>query len=139
MTPAALAQLHSKAFRETRAWTETEFSALLGQKGVQLHGDTHCIVLTRVIADEAEILTLATDPAFRRKGLARDALADAEADCVNAGATRMFLEVAENNAAALALYSGAGYGQVGYRPGYYLPKDGAPIGACVLSKDIGAR
>lgn len=136
MTPKSLANLHSKAFSSSRAWSENEFAALLKQKGVFYCGDTRCMVLIRTIVDEAEILTLATDPTYRRQGRAYDVLHQAEAECAKAGAQHLFLEVAEDNHAALGLYSKAGYKQVGRRPGYYLPKDGAPIAAFVLRKAI---
>lgn len=138
MTPQSLAALHSTAFSRTRAWSEDEFARLLAQKGTKCTGDMRCFVLTRTIVDEAELLTLATDPAYRRKGLAAQTLRAAEVECAKAGATRMFLEVAEDNAAARALYSKAGYSQIGRRPGYYLPKDRAPIAALVLCKGLSA-
>lgn len=136
MTPKSLADLHGKAFSSTRAWSENEFAVLLTQKGVVCCGDTRCMVLIRTIVDEAEILTLATDPAYRRQGLAYDVLQQAEAECAKTGARQVFLEVAEDNIAALGLYGKAGYKQVGRRPGYYLPKDGAPVAAFVLRKAI---
>jgi|TARA_B100001964_G_C14071093_1_gene525917 ribosomal-protein-alanine N-acetyltransferase len=41
------------------------------------------------------------------------------------GAGELFLEVAEDNGAALALYAGAGFVQVGRRQGYYQGAGGA--------------
>lgn len=136
MTPSDFAALHAKAFSTTRAWTSVEFEKLIEQKGTVWHGDNTCFVLMRVIADEAEILTLATDPAHRRQGLARKVLSDGENKAAQAGATKLFLEVAEDNVAARALYQAAGFVQVGRRPGYYVPKDGAPIAALVLRKEL---
>lgn len=138
MTPEALAALHGKAFSATRAWSANEFAKLLAQQGTAYFGDSRCIVLIRTIADEAEILTLATDPAHRRQGLAKQTLQSAETASTQAGAMQIFLEVAEDNTAARGLYHKAGYAQVGQRPNYYLPKDGAPIGALVLRKDLTA-
>lgn len=136
MTPSDLAAVHARVFSSTRAWTETEFAHLLQQQSTIMCGDTRCFVLLRVIADEAEILTLATDPAHRRRGLAREALTQAQDAACQAGATQMFLEVAEDNDAAKNLYSSTGYIQVGRRPGYYVPKDAAPIAALVLRKQL---
>ena len=73
MTPQALAGLHALAFSATRAWTAQEFSDLLDHPGVVLVDNDASFVLLRVVADEAEVLTLATDPAKRRQGLARRA------------------------------------------------------------------
>jgi ribosomal-protein-alanine N-acetyltransferase len=90
----------------------------------------------RVVLDEAEVLTLATRPQYRRQGLARGALSEAEGKAQASGATSVFLEVAEDNAAARALYASCGYQQVGRRPGYYTPKNAAPIAALILRKDL---
>lgn len=139
MTPEALARTHAAAFSTTRAWDADEFAALLADPNAFTTGDQASFVLMRVIADEAEILTLATAPEHRRNGLARAALVQAETKAAQRGAAAVFLEVAEDNAAARALYGGLGYAQVGRRPGYYTPKNGAPVAALVLRKDLDPR
>jgi ribosomal-protein-alanine N-acetyltransferase len=73
---------------------------------------------------------------MRRRGLARRILQEAEEQAKAQGAATIFLEVAENNTAAIGLYTSSGYSQIGRRPGYYLPKDGAPIAALVLRKSL---
>ena len=138
MNPTELAELHALAFSATRAWSAAEFANLLEHKGTFVVGDTRSFVLVRTVADEAEVLTLATHPKHRRKGLARRELQAAEQTATSYGATSMFLEVAEDNKPAISLYNGAHYQQVGRRPGYYLPKDGAPIAAFVLRKELAA-
>ena len=77
------------------------------------------MLLARVAADEAEILTLAVAPPARRQGRAAALLAAAAARARDAGARAMFLEVATDNAPALALYSTAGFVEVGRRRHYY--------------------
>lgn len=139
MTPAGLAATHAAAFAETRAWGADEFASLLADPKCFLTGDVSSFVLMRVIADEAEVLTLATAPENRRKGLARAALVEAETEAARRGAVSVFLEVAEDNTAARALYDTCGYAQVGRRARYYTPKNGAPVAALVLRKDIAAR
>ena len=136
MTPQALAQLHAAAFTQTRAWSAAEFTTLLQQPGTILAAQDHCFALLRITLDEAEVLTIATAPNHRRKGLAALMLAQAETSAQESGATTIFLEVAENNHAANSLYAKAGYVQVGRRPGYYAPKDGAAIAALVLRKQL---
>ncbi|WP_322890224.1 MULTISPECIES: GNAT family N-acetyltransferase [unclassified Yoonia] len=138
MTPEVLADIHAQAFSSTRSWSAAEFRNLLGQPGTILAGDDRAFALLRITLDEAEILTIATAPAHRRKGLARAVLAQAEQAAQLAGATEIFLEVAEDNHAARALYEQAGYAQIGRRPGYYLPKDAAPVAALVLRKALAA-
>ncbi|MCG3266776.1 GNAT family N-acetyltransferase [Yoonia sp. I 8.24] len=136
MTPHALAQLHAAAFTQTRAWSEAEFTTLLQQPGAILSAQEFCFALLRVTLDEAEVLTIATAPDQRRKGHAARILSQVEASAQKSGATTVFLEVAEDNHAAISLYTKAGYAQVGRRPNYYTPKDGAPIAALVLQKQF---
>lgn len=136
MTPEDLARIHAAAFSATRAWSAKEFATLLGQSGIFAEGDNDSFVLIRTVAGEAEVLTLATHPGERRKGRARKILQTGETRAQAQGAETIFLEVAEDNTAAKALYAVAGYTQVGRRPGYYLPKDGTPIAALVLRKSL---
>jgi ribosomal-protein-alanine N-acetyltransferase len=73
-----------------------------------------------VVHDELHILNLATDPAHRRRGVARALLAHAaEVGWLRACLTAT-LEVRRSNLAALALYRSLGYRQVGVRPRYYV-------------------
>jgi ribosomal-protein-alanine N-acetyltransferase len=136
VTPDDLAQLHAAAFDDTRGWSAAEFAQLLGQTGVILCDTGHAFALIRVTLDEAELLTLATDPSHRRQGRAKAILAEAESAATNIGAQQMFLEVAEDNAAANALYRKAGYKEVGRRPGYYATKAATPVAALVLRKEL---
>jgi [ribosomal protein S18]-alanine N-acetyltransferase len=55
----------------------------------------------------------------------------------NAGANVMFLEVAKDNAAALALYERFGFVEVGERSGYYRRADGTRATAIVMRKVLG--
>jgi len=77
------------------------------------------LILARVAADEAEILTLGTTPQLRRSGLARGLVVAASVQAYAIGARDIFLEVAVNNDAARALYSELGFLLAGKRPSYY--------------------
>ncbi|MEI6984946.1 MAG: GNAT family N-acetyltransferase [Rhodospirillaceae bacterium] len=92
-------------------------------------------ILCRAAGDEAEILTLAVLPEKRRRGLGYRLLADGLAGAAARGARTMFLEVAEDNIAALALYAGAGFIPVGRRPGYYISA-GRSIAATVMARSL---
>ena len=131
---AALAATHARAFAGTRGWSAAEFSSLLAGPGVHLIGDAKSFVLGRVTLDEAEILTLATDPAWQRHGLARKVLQQFGTLAKRHGAATLFLEVAADNAPALALYRHEGFVEVGQRPHYYATQTGTRIGALVLRK-----
>ncbi|MFO1060154.1 MAG: GNAT family N-acetyltransferase [Dongiaceae bacterium] len=122
-----LAALHAACFDD--AWSARSIGAMLATPGafglLAGAGDGAAdegpagFILLRAAADEAEILSLAVLPAARRRGVGRQLLAEAIDRLVEAGVRRLVLEVAENNAAARGLYAGAGFAEVGRRPGYY--------------------
>lgn len=139
MTPAAAASLYARAFPDSRPWSPSELAALMADPQVILCGDDLAMVIARVVLDEAEILTLATDPDHRRTGLARAVLQSCEDRLRARNVRHIFLEVAADNLAAQALYKGFGYIQAGERPDYYRRKDGISVAARLLRKDIAAR
>lgn len=134
MTPAALAALHARAFTDTRSWSASEFADLLASPHVFLVAQPVGFALGRVIADEAELLTLAVAPDARRLGHGRALLAAFETGAQTRGAAQAFLEVAADNAAARALYTAAGWTESGRRPGYYRTSGGQNVDALVLGK-----
>lgn len=134
-----LARLHALCFTTPPPWSAASFAALLESPHVfllQASGGA-AFALGRVIGPEAELLTLATDPAARRQGLARDLMARFEVVARARGARTLFLEVAEDNTAARALYAACGYVQTGRRPGYYTRVGVAPVAALILCKSPG--
>ena len=136
MTHEALSATHCAAFTDTRGWSAKEFAQLLEQSGVILCGDAKSFVLGRVIADEAEVLTLATLPALQGQGLATTQLAAFVETVKQLGAARLFLEVAADNEAAQALYNKANFTIAGHRPNYYQRQDGMWVDAIVMEKAL---
>lgn len=134
--PTALAALHAASLRHPRPWTAAEFAALLSARGTLLVAQPGGLALGRAVAGEAELLTLAVLPALRRQGLGRRLLAGFEAAARAAGAAEAFLEVAEDNAPARALYAAAGWAPAGRRPGYYGPGAAAAGDALILRKGL---
>ncbi|WP_298160239.1 GNAT family N-acetyltransferase [Brevundimonas sp.] len=130
----ALADLHSEAFDPP--WSASAFAELLGQSGVMLEGATDGFILIRTVADEAEILTLAVRPSARRQGLGARLVRTAADRAAAAGAVRMFLEVAEDNDPARALYGAAGFEPAGRRPRYYPRADGPAVDALLLVRNL---
>lgn len=136
---AVLSALYETAFGET--WAPDQLAQLLAGPGVFAlialddAGEPAGYALGRVAADEAELLSIALLPDLRRRGGGRlllDALMERSAA---SGAARLFLEVAIDNAAALALYRGAGFREAGRRRGYY--KVGAAlVDAIVMKRDL---
>ena len=72
-------------------------------------------------ADEAEIVTLAVRPAFRRKGIAAMMLARFAEELGGRGTARIVLDVSESNLPARALDESAGFTITGRRRNYYGP------------------
>ncbi len=132
----ALAAIHAEAFDSP--WSVEAFAVLLSQPGVILQGGADGFVLVRIVAGEAEILTLAVRPGVRRTGVATRLLEQATAQVVALGGDRLFLEVAEDNAAARALYRRLGFESVGRRPRYYARADGPEIDALLLARNLPA-
>lgn len=128
---------HARAFEgHGRSWSAVEFADLLTSVHVFAVGDARSFALGRVVAGEAELLTLATAPEHRRTGLARACLVQFEAQArARAGATA-FLEVAEDNRPALALYTDAGFAETARRTGYYARAEGPNTDALILSKAL---
>lgn len=90
----------------------------------------------QLAADEAEILSIGVLPPFQKSGLGRRLLKGLSTALSNAGAERLFLEVAADNPAAIALYESEGFKQVGKRPGYYERAGSSPVDALVLARDL---
>ncbi|MCG6882924.1 MAG: GNAT family N-acetyltransferase [Silicimonas sp.] len=145
MTPEFLARLHARAMQHQAPWVANDFKDLLAQESTflvhppvaasgaaqQLKG----FALGRIVLDEAELLTLATDPDVRRQGVGRACLAAFEAGAARRGAARAFLEVAVTNAPAIALYRSAGWRENGRRKDYYKVAD-ARIDAVLMTKPL---
>jgi ribosomal-protein-alanine N-acetyltransferase len=133
------AALHKTAgFHEP--WTARAFADLLTMPGtagsvVSANAEPIGLVLWRVAADEAEILTIGVLPDRRRTGAGRHLLDAATGAASAAGARRLFLEVAVDNAAAIGLYRASGFADQGRRTGYYRGPNGT-VDALILGRDI---
>ena len=93
-------------------------------------------LMAQNVLDQAEILTLAVDPECRRQGIAARLVADFHQSCLKRAVSKVFLEVAADNAAAIALYRANGYDEVGLRKRYYSHPDGRRIDALVMEKRL---
>ncbi|NIJ42190.1 ribosomal-protein-alanine N-acetyltransferase [Parvibaculum indicum] len=134
----ALAALHSRAFDE--AWDAASFARLLAMPGAfallaHVEDAPSGFVLVRFGGGEAEIITIAVDPDYRRQGLGRALMNRAGAEALARGAEAVFLEVAEDNVAAIALYERLGFAAVGRRPAYY-DRPGGKIAAISMKLEL---
>ena len=91
-----------------------------------------------VVDGDVQILKVGTDPAWRRRGIARELLAHVAADARNLGAQTVSLEVRAGNEGAQALYRALGLVPVGTRPRYYSDREDALIMLGDLAALVGA-
>ena len=85
------------------------------------------------VLDEGEITRVAVHPRSRRRGIGRELIVRLLAAGQERALSRLFLEVREGNAAAIALYGGLGFAACGLRPGYY---DDNGENAVIMRKDL---
>lgn len=133
------AAIHAASF--AHSWTALELENLLREpnvvadaaldaKSARLYG----FVLSRIAADEAEVLTVAVDQAMRRRGIATTLVASHLRRLQSVGVKALFLEVDEQNSAARTLYSRFGFEMAGRRPFYYRARDGSATSALILRR-----
>jgi ribosomal-protein-alanine N-acetyltransferase len=139
-TAALMAEIHAESFAVNQAWGVSAITLMLGLPGhfgllAAQQDQPLGFALGRVQADQAEILTIAVRPGARGQGVGRALLNALLAEAAKRGALDLFLEVAEPNAAARALYAGAGAKEVGRRRRYYA--DG--VDALVLRLSVEGR
>jgi ribosomal-protein-alanine N-acetyltransferase len=136
---AAIAALHGASFH--RGWSDGEIENLLIDRNVLAHratvGDSLAgFILSRLVAGEAEILSIAVAPARRRQGLSGRLLDLHLRRLAGLGTRTVFLEVDEDNVPARRLYARAGFREVGRRDAYYQDRPGESAAALVLRRDL---
>jgi [ribosomal protein S18]-alanine N-acetyltransferase len=134
-----LAQLHGASFH--RGWGEGEFEGMIAERNTLVHRlrlgrKTVGFAVSRMGADEAEILSIAIDEAWRGRGLSRDLLITHLGHLAGRGVRTIFLEVEENNAPARRLYERTGFAVVGRRERYYRGAGGEQLNALLMRRDL---
>lgn len=124
-----LESLHKLCF-PNKPWSAQDF-ADLKKSGCDIIASQNGFAVWRVVADEAEIISIGVHPDARGNGIASAMLVLIENDVKKRGGKKIFLEVAEDNSPARTLYEHNGYVQVGVRPKYY---DG--IDAILMEKNL---
>jgi ribosomal-protein-alanine N-acetyltransferase len=134
-----LAQLHRASFH--RGWGADEFEQILIERNTLAHrlrsgNSTIGFIVSRIAADEAEILSVAVASKYRGKGHSRDLLRTHLGHLAGYGLKTVFLEVEENNRPARSLYKRAGFSVVGRRERYYKDAGGEQLNAVVMRRDL---
>lgn len=140
-TDAALLEtLHAACF--DHSWDADAFTRMMSMPGTMALVATSAdrqpagFVLLRQAADEAEILTIGTRPAFRRRGIARHLINEAAEELLAGKVAKLFIEVAASNAPARSLYAACGFREVGTRRNYYDRGGGTAEDAIVMTKTL---
>jgi ribosomal-protein-alanine N-acetyltransferase len=136
---ARLAQLHGASFH--RGWGEAEFEGMLTEHNTLVHRlrigrKIMGFAVSRMAADEAEILSIAVAPDHRGRGLSRELLLTHLGHLAGRGIRTVFLEVEENNQPARRLYARAGFAVTGRRERYYREANGQQLNALLMRRDL---
>jgi ribosomal-protein-alanine N-acetyltransferase len=134
-----LAQLHGASFH--RGWGEGEFEQMLAERNTLVHRLRQGrkiigFAVSRMAADEAEILSIAVDTKHRGRGLSRNLLLTHLGHLAGRGVRTVFLEVEENNQPARRLYDRAGFAVAGRRERYYKQPGGEQLNAVLMRRDL---
>lgn len=135
----ALAQIQSASFH--RGWGESEFDSMLTERNTLVHRlrmgrKVVGFSVSRMAADEAEILSIAVAESHRGRGLSHTLLLTHLGHLAGRGVRTVFLEVEENNQPARRLYERAGFTVVGRRERYYRQGGGEPLNALLMRRDL---
>jgi [ribosomal protein S18]-alanine N-acetyltransferase len=134
-----IASLHAASFQ--RGWSEDEIDRLLVDRNVLAHrariGRALAgFIISRIAADEAEILSVAVARMQRGRGLAQALLRLHLGRLAGLGVRSVFLEVGEDNEAARRIYDNAGFEDAGRREAYYAHGAAGNSAALLLRRDL---
>lgn len=110
----------------------TEIQDLPGKQREVILG----FVIFWLVHDEVHILNVAVAREQRRHGIGRALMREAHRRGREQGAVLATLEVRQSNQAAIDLYLGLGYRQVGIRPKYYADENDENEDAVLMVADL---
>lgn len=138
----AFAAIHAASFH--RGWGAEDIAAMLADRAIVAHtirrrqeGAVAGFILSRLVGDEAEILTVCVAPRVRGRGFGARLLSAHVPDLMRAGVRHLFLEVEAGNEAAIKLYARQGFQPIGRRKGYYRSATGV-ADAVTMRRDLPA-
>ncbi|MDB5659676.1 MAG: ribosomal-protein-alanine N-acetyltransferase [Cypionkella sp.] len=131
-----MAAIHAACFVTPRPWSVVDIAGTLASPFVFVLTEPHGFLIGRVVAGEAELLTLAVDPRARQRGTGGRLVDGFLAEAAARGGESAFLEVLASNLPAQSLYARKGFVQKGKRSGYYHTPDGKRLDALVLTRAI---
>lgn len=130
-------QIHAEAF--ANYWNVNDFNDFFSIRGTRAwlaeadDGRAAGMVVLRVQHEQADIITVAVRPSFRRQGIGRHLVLQCLDIAKKSGAHTLFLDVEDGNAAAIGLYHSLGFTIISRRKLYYRQKDGSYTDALVMT------
>ncbi len=128
---SAIAELEKTCFSDP--WSESSIAyELTNPLSLWLVAEEDGIVAgyigSQSVLPESDVMNVAVNPAFRRRGIAEALVSALCRELKQAGNETLTLEVRASNGPAIALYEKLGFAQIGRRPNYYRnPKEDALI------------
>jgi ribosomal-protein-alanine N-acetyltransferase len=140
---AKLAEAHAEG-GFMAPWSSGDFEAMLADRSIvadgvyvgRSGGTLAGFVVSRVAADEAEILSIVIRKRFRKSGFGSRLMRFHQQKLVSRRIVSLFLEVEEGNMPALALYQRLGFERIGQRDAYYHKADGSTATAIVMKRSL---
>jgi ribosomal-protein-alanine N-acetyltransferase len=132
VAPSAFAALEKRCF--PNPWGEKAFLVAPHRRYLSLWNEDACLayLAALVVAGAMELLRIAVHPRYRRQGLARTLMTELMIRGVREGVARLFLEVSDTNAGAIAFYKERGFAITGRRRDYY----GSGEDALIMSRAL---
>ncbi|WP_066804169.1 ribosomal protein S18-alanine N-acetyltransferase [Moraxella oblonga] len=134
-----IAKIENELFDD--AWDSLAISEVLGQFGAGMivaendDDDVVGYLIYQIVFEVAEVLRIATDMDYQKKGVGKGLLDEFERLCKEKEAQRILLEVRADNAPAIRLYERQGFYQIDVRKGYYKDEWGV-VDALILQRDL---
>lgn len=131
-----VAQLEAICFSDP--WSEKSVASELSNPlslwlVAEVDGQVAGYIGSQSVPPESDVMNVAVDPSYRRRGIAQALVTALVEQLQAAGNNSLTLEVRASNSAAIALYEKMGFAQIGLRKNYYRnPKEDALI----LRKDF---
>ena len=134
-----VAAMEKEIFKDD-PWSIGQFKEEISNNGITRHYLVACDSNHKIVGwagaicaaegSDTDVLTIAVDPDFRLRGIARRMLTSIIDWAYLKKSPTIFLDVEKNNLSAQALYISEGFAVISIRPDYY----GAGIDALVMSR-----
>lgn len=133
----AILRLHQRSFEE--AWQNIDsllhLHSTVGWMAVHM-GEPIGFILWQLTKGEADVLSFTVLPEYRRQGIGRALYQASEKEFLSQGVIQLFLEVAQNNKAAITFYQHQGFLKTGVRKNYYRDNHLRTVDALTFCKTL---